>query len=228
MANPDRKHWNQQQQVLQHLLTKGVDFPRAIELFLSQHAVLHASEMAQTGFATFEDEIWLGLSEAAARVIPKRAEHSIAWNFWHLARIEDVTMNLLVADTPQLFEADGWLRRLGVVDKDTGNAMSEQRIAEISAKVDLEALRSYRTAVGRRTREIVQGLQPGDLKKKVDPERLQRVLAEGAVEPAAMGLIKYWGGRTCAGLLLMPPTRHNFVHLNEALKLMQKIHLSPR
>jgi hypothetical protein len=222
MANPDRKQWNQQQQVLQRLLNKGEDFPRAIALFLSQHAVLHAAEMAQTGFATFEDEIWDGLSEDGARLIPKGAEHSIAWNFWHLARIEDVTMNLLVAGSPQLFEADGWLSRLGVVDKDTGNAMSEQRIAVISAQVDLTALRAYRTAVGRRTREIVLGLRPEDLKKKVDPERLQRALAEGAVEPAAMGLIEYWGGRTTAGLLLMPPTRHNFVHLNEALRLKQK------
>jgi hypothetical protein len=223
MANPDRKYWNQQQQILQRLLNKGEDFPRAIELFLSQHAVLHAAEMAQIGFATFEDEIWDGLSEDVARHIPKAADHTIAWNFWHLARIEDVTMNLLVAGSPQLFEADGWLSRLGVADKDTGNAMSEQRIAEISARVDLEALRSYRTAVGRRTREIVRGLRPEDLKKRVDPQRLQRVLAEGAVEPAAMGLIEYWGGRTTAGLLLMPPTRHNFVHLNEMLRLKQKL-----
>ena len=74
----------------------------------------------------------------------------------------------------------------------------------------------------------ISGLSPEDLKKKVDPQRLQRVLAEGAVEPAAMGLIEYWGGRSVAGLLLMPPTRHNFVHLNEALRLKQKIHLSRR
>ena len=132
-------------------------------------------------------------------------------------------MNLLVAGRPQLFEAEGWLSRLGVVDKDTGNAMSEQRIADISTRVDLTALRAYRTAVGRRTREIVQGLRPEDLKKKTDPARLQRVLAEGAVEPAAMGLIEYWGGRTTAGLLLMPPTRHNMVHLNEALRMKQRI-----
>lgn len=223
MANPDRKYWNQQQQILQRLLNKGEDFPRAIELFLSQHAVLHAAEMAQIGFATFEDEIWDGLSEDVARHIPKAADHTIAWNFWHLARIEDVTMNLLVEGSPQVFEGENWLPRLGVVNKDTGNAMSEPRIAEISARVDLGALRAYRTAVGRRTREIVQGLRPEELKKKVDPERLQRVLAEGAVEPAAMGLIEYWGGRTTAGLLLMPPTRHNFVHLNEMLRLKQKL-----
>lgn len=224
--NPDRKTWNAQQQVLQRLLNKGEDFPRAIDLFLSQHAVLHASQMAQTSFATFEDEVWQGLSEAVARIIPREVEHSIAWNFWHLARIEDVTMSLLVAGSPQLFESGGWQSRLNVVERDTGNAMDAARIAEISARLDLVALRLYRTAVGKRTREIVKDLQPGDLKRKTDPDRLQQVLAQEAVEQAAYGLIEYWGGRTVAGLLLMPPTRHNFVHLNEMLRL--KHILTPR
>lgn len=219
----DRKAWNAQQQVLGRLLDKGVDFPHAIELFLSQHAALHAAEMAGLAYPTFEDEVWEELSEGAARSIPLKAEHSIAWIFWHLARIEDITMNLLVAGTAQLFEQEGWLARLGVIDKDTGNAMSEERIAALSQAIDLQALRAYRLTVGRRTREIVKALPPGDLKKKVEPARLQRILVEGAVEPAAMELIEYWGGRTVAGLLLMPPTRHNLVHLNEAMRLKDRL-----
>jgi hypothetical protein len=219
----DRKTWNVNQQILQRLLNKGEDFPDAIELFLIQHAVLHAGEMAQAGYPTFEDEIWDGLTVSAARCIPPKAEHSIAWIFWHLTRIEDITMNLLVAGSPQLFERDGWLPRLGVADKDTGNAMSEDRIATLSQAVNLPELRAYRLSVGRRTREIVSALQPGDLKKKAEPARLQRILAEGAVEPAAMGLIEYWGGRTVAGLLLMPPTRHILVHLNEAIRIKKSI-----
>lgn len=175
----ERKTWNAQQQVLGRLLNKGEDFPSAIVLFLSQHAVLHVCEMAQVKFPTFEDEIWEGLSEAAARSIPPKAEHSIAWIFWHLTRIEDITMNLLVAGTAQLFEQEGWLSRLGVTDKDTGNAMTEEQIAALSQAVDLQALRAYRLAVGRRTREIVKALQPGDVKKKAEPARLQRILAEG-------------------------------------------------
>lgn len=217
----DRITWNAQQQVLQQLLNKGEDFPHAIELFLSQHAVLHAGEMAGLITPTFEDEVWEGLSEENARSIPPRAEHSIAWIFWHLARIEDITMNLLVAGTPQLFETGGWLERLGVKEIDTGNAMSEERIAALSQALNLRELRAYRLAVGRRTRQVVQALKPEDLKRKAGPDRLERVLAEGAVEPAAMGLLEYWGGRTVAGLLLMPPTRHNLVHLNEAMRLKE-------
>lgn len=41
--------------------------------------------------------------------------------------------------------------------------------------------------------------------------------------PEADEIIAYWGGRTLAGLLLMPPTRHNFLHLSEALRIRQKL-----
>lgn len=220
--DPHRKHWNQQQKALRIALTKGVDHQAAIELFMDQHAMLHAPEMASSGLHSFEAEIWADLPTEHARLIPRGYEHSIAWIFWHLERIEDVTMNVLVAGRPQLLREEGWLERMGVIECDTGNAMDAQRVADLSARIDIDALRAYRLAVGRSTREIVRRLSPDDLKQKVDPHRLQRLLDEGAVEPAAMGLIEYWGGLTVDGLLLMPPTRHNFVHLNEALRLKQK------
>ena len=47
-------------------------------------------------------------------------------------------------------------------------------------------------------------------------------IKQASVAREAMGLIEYWGNLTIAGLLLMPPTRHNFVHLNEALKVKKK------
>lgn len=45
--------------------------------------------------------------------------------------------------------------------------MDEAGITNVSATIDIEALRAYRLAVGHRTREIVKSLQPEDLKKKV-------------------------------------------------------------
>jgi hypothetical protein len=39
---------------------------------------------------------------------------------------------------------------------------------------------------------------------------------------AGKSVLDYWGGFTVAGLLLMPPTRHNFIHLNEILRIRQK------
>jgi hypothetical protein len=100
--------------------------------------------------------------------------------------------------------------------------MSREEIAQFSAVIDIEALRAYRVAVGRRTQEIVRQLAAEELKQKVDPARLQRVWDEGAVVEAARGIADYWGRRTIAGLLLMPATRHNIVHLNEALQIKRR------
>jgi hypothetical protein len=222
VMDADRKFWNEQQQLLQDALAHPADHLEAIDLFLRQHAMVHASVVGSSSGWSFDDEVWQDITPEAARRIPASGDHSIAWAIWHIARIEDVTMNLLVAGTPQLFHRDGWQVRLKIAACDTGNAMSPDGIAVLSAAIDLEALRAYRVAVGRQTREIVQALTPADLKRKVDPARIQRVKDEGAVVAAASEITDYWSKRTLAGLLLMPPTRHNFLHLNEALRIKQR------
>ena len=107
--------------------------------------------------------------------------------------------------------------------RDTGNAMDPDGVAELSAAINCQALRSYRLAVGIRTRAIVKQLQPHELIKRVDPARLGQMTAEGAVRAEASDLLEYWSRLTITGLLLMPPTRHAFVHWNEALQIKQKL-----
>lgn len=216
-----RKDWNKQQKMLRALLENEDSHSEAISSFLSQHSVLHSVKMDQGKVWSFEDDVLNDLEEHAARRIPGNEEHSIAWCIWHIARIEDVTMNILVADRPQLFLEDQWRDRLGIAVVHTGNVMEDEDIEVLSNSIDIQALRDYRCAVGRRTQEIIKALKPEEILQKVQPDRLQKVVDEGAVVQAALGLIEYWSRRTIAGLLLMPPTRHNFVHLNEASKLKQ-------
>ncbi len=217
-----RKAWNKRQTEFRELLL-SFEHPRdALKMFMEQHAMVHSAGMAQTGGPSFEDEVLNDMTGEQMRRIPQGSEHSVAWLIWHMARIEDVAMNLLVAGEPQIFKRDKWFERLQTGYRNTGNAMEEEDVASLSATVDLVELRAYRLAVGRRTREIVEGLRPEQLKQKVNPARLQLALDEGAVLPEAQGLIDYWGRRTVAGLLLMPPTRHNFIHLNEAQRLKGK------
>ncbi len=219
----NRKFWNERQQALRLALRDPADHPQAVALFLDQHAMVHTAGMAQSGLWSFEDEVWQGLDEAAARQVPPKLEHSVAWTTFHLARIEDVTMNLLLVGSPQVFRQSGWMDRLGIRLAHTGNGMDEPAVSDFSEQVHLAALRAYRLAVGQRTREIVGQIDAQALRQKVQPARLQRVLDEGALVEEARGLLDYWGGLTGAGLLLMPPTRHNFVHLNEALRILKKM-----
>jgi hypothetical protein len=192
---------------------------KAIQLFLNQHAMLHSSKMAQTALWSFEDEVLHDMPEVQIRRIPPASEHSVVWLIWHMARCEDITMNLLVAGTPQILHQGNWLKQMRITVCDTGNAMDSTGLVDFSQAIDIEALRSYRLAVGRRTREIVKQLLPADLKQKVESSRMQQVMSEGAVVEAARGIADYWSKRNVAGLLLMPATRHNLIHLNEALRL---------
>lgn len=217
-----RKICLKRQTELRRIMMSWKQHDQAVQLFLSQHAMLHSQKMAQTETWSFEDEVLNDMSEEQIRRIPQGSEHSVAWLMWHMARCEDITMNLLVAGTPQILNQNDWLKQMGVTVCDTGNAMSQAAITDFSNTINIEALRNYRTAVGRRTQEIVKQLQLADLKRKIEPAHIRQVMREEAVVEAARGIADYWGKRNVAGLLLMPATRHNLIHLNEALQIKRK------
>ncbi len=218
----NRKFWNTGQQKLRKALTHK-EYSKAVEQFLIQHAMVHSYEVGESNLYSFEEELWDGLTENMFRTLPPNGEHSIAWTLFHLARIEDMTMHLLIADASQLYTRGKWAKKLKASVHHSANRMDEASVIQLSQSLSMKALREYRTEVGCATREIVSRIKPEEFSQRVDPIRLQHVLTEGAVIPEAMEIINYWGGRTIAGLLLMPPTRHNFIHLNEALRIKQKL-----
>lgn len=218
----NRQRWNQAQQKLRRAFA-AADQGKTIELFLAQHAMVHSQQMSQAASWSFEDEVLRGMTEQQIRSLPAGSEHSVAWILFHIARIEDITMNMLVAGTPQLFTRESWSKELKVTALHSANGMDDPSIAALSTKIDINALQGYRQSVGRRTRQIVRKLRPEELHQKVSESRLKRIMDEGALLPEAIGVLNYWSRRTIAGLLLMPPTRHNFLHLNEALRLRQRL-----
>jgi len=220
--DPNRKLWNDGHQKLNRALAAG-EREKAIELFLKQHAMVHSGKMAKSGLWSFEDEILSELTNDQIRIIPAGGEHSIAWILLHIARIEDITMNMLVAGTAQLFIRDGWAKKMNVNIVHSANKMDDESVARLSANIDISALKAYRIAVGRRTREIVKKIRADSFKQKVDPTRMQKVMNEGAVAKEAVEIINYWSTRTIAGLLLMPPTRHCILHLNEGIRIKQRL-----
>ncbi len=223
MIGDYRRAWNKQQAQVRRLLADSSRFEEARSLFLSHHGELHTREVHPAGSWSYEDEIFSDLTNIQTRAILKKEGHSIAWLIWHLARIEDVTMNLLIADRDQIFNQGDWQAKMNVRYIDTGNAMTPAEITALSANIDIPALRAYRLAVGIGTRELVDGLDPDILMEKVQPVRLDRIRKEGAVVESASSLLDYWGRRDVTGILLMPATRHNFVHLNEAHKIKIKL-----
>lgn len=217
--NANQQQWNDNQSILRDKLPNGVDFEQMLPLLLTHHAMTHAAGVGSSDLWSYADEVWDGVSDSDARRIPDKFEHSFAWIFWHIARIEDITMNALLAGTPELFYADNWQSALKVPFAHTGNEISDSDMALLNEQVDVPTLREYHAAVGRRTQAIIAGLSSEDMPKKVDAGRIQALRTSDSVLPEASGVIDYWSKRTVAGLLLMPPTRHNFIHLNEAARI---------
>ncbi|SMD15324.1 DinB family protein [Sporomusa malonica] len=218
--------WELQQKLLRSMLLKPDNFDDAINLCLDQHAMVHSSEMSQINAVTFEDELWEDLDETVFRTMPTVKDETIAWSLWHLTRIEDITMNILVADEKQVINRENWLEKMNIKVCDTGNSMTDEEIIDLSLKINMQELRKYRIAVGRKSREIIRSFQPADLKRKMEPARLRRVLDERAVlnVDGAHWLVDFWGRKNVAGILLMPLTRHQKVHINESMRLKRKCH----
>lgn len=220
--DPNHKLWNSIHQQLTRALRAG-DRTTAITLFLHEHAMLHTAGMSKSGVWSFVDQALAGLTDDQIRRVPPGDEHSIAWILLHLARIEDITMNLLVAGKAQVFTPDGWGKKMNIPILHSANRMGAASLRALSREINVKALKAYRTAVGRRTQGVVKKLWAEDFKRPVDPTRLKRVLEEGAVSPEAMEIVNYWSRKTITGLLLMPPTRHCILHLNEAMRIRKKL-----
>jgi hypothetical protein len=200
-------------------------FEESKNLFLKIHAMVHSSTMSGIGEKTFEDELWESLSEDKFKNAINEKGRTIAYGMWHSTRIEDITMNILVADSSQVLSVGNWKEKIKSTITDTGNALNEKEILEFSKSINMQELKNYRIAVGRRTRDIVKNLTYDDMKRTFEKNQLQRIIDEGAVldVEASNWLVDFWGKKNVAGILLMPGARHHMVHLNESFRAKKKV-----
>ncbi|QHQ61180.1 DinB family protein [Anaerocolumna sedimenticola] len=216
--------WNPKQTLLKEYLKSKDKFTEAINLCLDMHKMIHLSPVSSTTEITLADEVWDGLTDEDFEVMPTSKDVTIAWNIWHITRIEDLTINILVKGWQQVLD-ETWLDKLQVTVKDTGNAMTDDEIIKLSKSINKQELKNYRNAVGKQTQQILSALTAEDLKRKITSDRLERIRLEGGVtnHPDSIWLLDFWGKKDVSGILQMPITRHQIVHLNDSLKLKAKI-----
>jgi len=212
----NRKKWTLRQDQLRKLLSSKTHHEEGIRLFLEQHANVHTAAISGGEYWSLYDEVISGLSDAQVKAIPRPGLNSIAWLLWHITRIEDMTINFLVLEQPQILCGDGWEARLGLPGWDVGASMDDRDIANLSAQVSVQALKGYRAAVGRSTRAGVQRLQAEQLKEIVPASTVQQLIDEGSISQEGLWLFEYYLSRTKGFFLTRTATSHNFIHLNEA------------
>ena len=216
--------WNPLQARLRELISKKEHFVEMQNLLLQMHSLVHSKQVYGGNSQTFMDEIWEGLSDQAFRTMPTIKDDTVAWNIWHITRIEDLTANYLISGQEQILDRE-WHEKLHTKVTDTGNAMTDEEILAFSNEIGMDALYEYRNAVGRRTKEIIEALKQEDMKRKVSQEGLRAIARVGGVSehPDAIWLLDFWGRKTVAGIIQMPITRHQIVHLDDSARLKKRI-----
>jgi DinB superfamily len=185
----------------------------ALQFFLPFHEAMHTQIVDR----------FSQLTDAQMRFRPHPQLNSIAWLLWHMARSEDMAVNRLIANRPDVLHGEGWVPRLHLPRRDMGTGMTDEEVAEFSAGVDIAALRGYSDAVGRRTQEVVRGLRAEELDDVPDPAHIHRVLEEEEVMgPNAAWLEALYVGKNKGWLLLQIALSHPRGHLGQAT-LVRKI-----
>jgi hypothetical protein len=192
----------------------------AITFFLGDHARVHSHGVGGAeGNAFIEDAVLGGLTDEQLRARPGEGLNSIGWLVWHLARTEDMAVNLVIAGRKQVLEDDGWLERLGLTRQDIGTGMSDDEVTEFTQQADMQAIRDYRVAVGKRTREVVQSMRPEQLDEIVDTAHIDRAFSEGSIDERAQWLRGFVGGKTKAFVLGHSCSGHGYMHIGEIMCL---------
>jgi hypothetical protein len=189
-----------------------------VSFFLLQHGQLHAADGGAA--ASYSDRIFAGLSEDQMRARPGGGVNSLVWLVWHMARVEDVSVNLVVSDGRQVLD-DDWARRMQVASRTIGTGMSESDAADLTKRADVGAVCAYRAAVARQTREVVRALRPEAWEETVGLADTARAAAAGAYAPNAAWVdgvgYRAWQGHSRAAQLAGSAIRHNALHLGEAV-----------
>ena len=177
------------------------------ELFLARYDPLYTFWLPDT---------WETVPHELMRMRPHPRVNSIAWNLWHLTRVEDAGINRFVTDGVQVLDEGGWLQKMNLPWRHNGSEMSFVEVDELNACIDLEALRAYGEAVEARTREIAAQLDGLDLDAVMEEGPLRRILFdEGLAYRGADGLLQNYMGWTKGKCLFNFCLTHPYQHVGE-------------
>ena len=119
------------------------------------------------------NQLWKSLDTKDFYIMPTIKDVTIAWNIWHITRIEDLTINILLNESNQIFNKE-WKKKLNVEFTDTGNAMTDDEIMELSRNINIDVLKEYRKAVGSQSQNILSKLVFEDMKRKVESKNIEK------------------------------------------------------
>jgi hypothetical protein len=214
--------WTIKQNKLKKLLSKAETFDDGIKLLLDMHSILHDKKVYNSKEDTIYNKLWENLKDETYRIITGK-ETSIIWDIWHITRIEDIVANSIIGNTEEALN-DEMQEKLNIKIRDTGNAMNRDEIEWLNENINIKILREYRIKVGKRTAKIIKGLSFSDMKRKAERKQLDKIMKNGGLleDEKSKWLLEFWGNKNILGLIMMPMTRHQTIHLNDCLSIKER------
>jgi hypothetical protein len=160
--------------------------------------------------------IWAEVSPELMRQRPHPRVNSIAWNMWHLTRVEDAGLNRFVTNRQQVLDEGHWMERMNIPWRHHGTEMTFVEVDELNQRIDLAALQEYSKSVQERTRDIISTLTPTDLDPVMEEDYLRQLMVdEGLAHSNAEGFIKNYLGWSKGKCLMNFGMTHPYQHLGE-------------
>lgn len=203
------------------------DLCRLREQVLKAHAFI-SDPRVYGGIENYQYECLQKLDDESVilfRSSKYQGNRTIAFFLYHMTRIEDICANVFVADQEQVVFREPWKEIFAHHPIDTGNSWTTQQISDFSTQINLRDLLDYRRAVGESTRVILSQITMNQLKEKPTAEQCQRLLENKSIadHEASRWLLDFWKKKNGLGLILMPLTRHQVVHLSDCLAILKKV-----
>jgi hypothetical protein len=179
------------------------------------------------GLQEYPVNVLRGLSEQQQRQSPHPSLNPISWILWHVGRCEDIGVNRLLCDNPQVFDDGGWSARLRVATREMGTGMTRSQVTQLCDTVSLPALGAYRAAVAERTRVAIGEFPLAELMGELSRDLLEQVfINEGAGGTAAESIVEAYNGHTKGWLLGHIALTHSYYHIGQAFSVRTMLGLA--
>lgn len=159
---------------------------------------------------------WEMVSHEQMRQRPHPRTNSIAWNIWHITRVEDAGLNRFVTDGMQVLSEGGWMEKMNLPWRHHGTEMSLTEVDELNQRIDLSALQGYSQAVQARTRQVLPTLELDTLNSLMVEDRVRQIIVEdGLAHSNPEGFIQNYTGWSRMKCLMTFGLTHTWQHLGE-------------
>ncbi|MCL2722248.1 MAG: DinB family protein [Treponema sp.] len=220
MEKVNIREWNTNQKNLFASLSNEKTFNNGISLLIKMHSSIHDKTVYKNTTETIFNKLLENLKDETYKIISKK-ETSILWNIWHITRIEDIVSNLLIGNKETIFNTE-LQKKLNIKIKDTGNVMTYSEIEMFNKNISIKELLKYRNNIGKSTKKIIEKLKNIDMKRKVEKSQLENIKLNGGIVNDSMWLLDFWGKKNILGLIMMPITRHQIIHINDCFNIKLK------